>query len=172
VLDRHFADRSSGGYFMTADDASDLIVRSRHAHDGAVPAANGTLAGVFWRLWLLTGESSWRDKARRQVASFAGELRTNFFPLTTLLNNYDFMESAVELVLVGDRDQPGTEALRRAIFSRSLPNKVVRLQAPQAVLPADHPAAGKGLVGGKPALYVCRNMTCQPPITDPLALDL
>ena len=28
-------------------------------------------------------------------------------------------------------------------------------------------AAGKGLVDGKPALYVCRNMTCEAPVIDP-----
>jgi uncharacterized protein YyaL (SSP411 family) len=172
VLDRHFADAGAGGYFITADDASDLIVRTKHAHDNAAPAGNGTLVGVFVRLWLLSGEQTWRDKAERQVAAFAGELQTNFFPLMTLLNNYELLQSAIELVIVGERSDPRTEALRRAAHARSLPNKIVRLVSPQASLPADHPAAGKGLVDGKPALYVCRNMTCQPPITDPLALDL
>ena len=31
---------------MTADDAADLIVRSKHCHDNAAPAGNGTLVGV------------------------------------------------------------------------------------------------------------------------------
>jgi uncharacterized protein YyaL (SSP411 family) len=172
VLDSHFADTEAGGYFITADDAADLIVRTKHAHDNASPAGNGTLVGVFARLWLLTGEPTWRDKAERQVAAFAGELQTNFFPLMTVLNNYELLQSATELVIVGDPADSGTEALRRAVHAQSLPNKVVRLVPPQALLPAQHPAAGKGLVDGKPALYVCRNMTCQPPITDPLALDL
>ncbi|MBV8187412.1 MAG: thioredoxin domain-containing protein, partial [Alphaproteobacteria bacterium] len=172
ALDRHFADSEAGGYFITADDAADLIVRTKHAHDNAAPAGNGTLVGVFAKLWVLTGEAAWRDKAERQVAAFAGELQTNFFPLMTLLNSYDLLQSAVELVIVGDRTDPRTESLLRAVHARSLPNKVVRLLPPQASLPAGHPAAGKGLLDGEPALYVCHDMTCQPPITDPLALDL
>ena len=40
----------------------------------------------------------------------------------------------------------------------------------QAALPAGHPAAGKGLVRGKPAAYVCRGQTCSLPITEPEAL--
>ena len=46
VLDRHFADKAAGGYFITADDAADLIVRNKHCHDNAVPSGNGTLPGT------------------------------------------------------------------------------------------------------------------------------
>jgi uncharacterized protein YyaL (SSP411 family) len=172
ILDRHFADPDAGGYFITADDAADLIVRNKHCHDNAVPPGNATLIGVFTRLWVLTGEQAWHDKAERQVAAFAGELEGNFFPLMTLLNNYELLQAAIELVIMGEPTQAATEALRRAVYGKSLPDKVVRRLAPQASLPVDHPAAGKGLVGGKPALYVCRNMACQPPVTDPAALVL
>lgn len=172
VLDRHFADDANGGYFMTADDAADLIVRSKHCHDNAAPAGNGTLVGVFARLWILTGEARWHDKARRQVAAFAGELESNFFPLMTLLNGYETLQSAVELVIVGELESPQTEALRRAIYDRSLPGKIVRRLSPADSLPPSHPAAGKGLVGGRPALYVCRNLSCEAPVTDPAAIAL
>ena len=102
-----------------------------------------------------------------KIAAFAGELEGNFFPLMTLLNGYETLQSAVELVLVGDPAASQTEALRRAIYGKSLPDKVVRRLSPDVSLPANHPAAGKGLVSGAPALYVCRNMACEAPITDP-----
>jgi len=172
VLDRHFADPSGGGYFITADDAADLIVRNKHCHDNAVPSGNGTLVGAFARLWVLTGDDAWHDKARRQIAAFAGELQGNFFPLMTLLNGFESLQDATELVIVGDAADPATEALRRAVYGKSLPNKVVRLLSPDTSLPAGHPAAGKGLVGAAPALYVCRNMTCEAPVTDPAAFSL
>ncbi len=172
VLDRHFADASAGGYFTTADDAADLIVRSKHCHDNAVPPGNATLAGVFARLWVLTGEEAWHDKAEHQVAAFAGELQGNFFPLMTLLNGYETLQNASELVIVGDPALPATEALRRAVYAKSLPNKIVRRVAPDTALPSAHPAAGKGLVGGRPALYVCRDMSCQAPVVDPQQVEL
>ena len=172
VLDRHFADTGAGGYFITADDAADLIVRSKHCHDNAAPAGNATLVGVFARLWALSGEQAWRDKAERQVAAFAGELQGNFFPLMTLLNGYETLRNATELVIVGDPAQPATEALRRTVYAKSLPNKVVRRLTPGTTLPANHPAAGKGLVDGRPALYVCRDMSCQAPIIDPKQVEL
>ena len=166
VLDRHFADDAAGGYFITADDAADLIVRTKHCHDNAAPAGNGTLLGVFARLWVLDGDDAWRGKAERQLAAFAGELEGNFFPLMTLLNGYETLQSATELVIVGDLASANTEALRRAVYVQSLPNKIVRRLSPDAALPAHHPAAGKGLVGGRPALYVCHGMSCRAPIID------
>ncbi|SKA27676.1 hypothetical protein SAMN02745126_04688 [Enhydrobacter aerosaccus] len=172
VLDRHFADPQAGGYFITADDAADLIVRNKHCHDNAVPSGNGTLVGVFARLWILTADVVWREKAERQVEAFAGELQGNFFPLMTFLNGYETLHGATELVLVGAPGDPATEALRRAIYHKSLPNKIVRRLAPDALLPPDHPAAGKGLVNGKPALYVCRDMSCEAPVTEPSQFSL
>jgi uncharacterized protein len=82
------------------------------------------------------------------------------------------LQRATELVIVGAPTDPATEVLRRAVYAKSLPNKIVRRLAPDTTLPAIHPAAGKGLVEGKPALYVCRNMTCEPPVTDPAALSV
>src|SRR5262249_15132819 len=146
VIDRRFADSSAGGCFITADDAADLIVRNKHCHDNAVPSGNALLVGVFARLWVLTGDQSWHDKATRQVAAFAGELDTNFFPLMTLLNNYELLQRATELVIVGDLASPACEALRRAVYARSSPNKIVCRLAPNDSLPANHPASGKGLV--------------------------
>ena len=167
VLDRHFADDAAGGYFITADDAADLIVRTKHCHDNASPAGNGTLLGVFARLWVLDGADTWRDKAERQFAAFAGELEGNFFPLMTLLNGYETLQGATEL---GDRGRPGSRPIPKRYVEQSivqsLPNKIVRRLAPDAALPTHHPAAGKGLVGGKPALYVCHGMSCRAPIID------
>ena len=172
LLDRHFADAANGGYFITADDATDLIVRGKHAHDNATPSGNGVLVGVFARLWVLSGDDAWYDKAQRLVAAFAGELQSNFLPLMSLLNGYETLQQASEMVIVGDPASPATEALRRALYSKSLPNKVVRRLAPDTPLHSSHPAAGKGLVDGKPALYVCRNMSCEAPVTDPDSLRL
>ncbi len=70
-------------------------------------------------------------------------------------------------MIVGDPAAAATEALRRAVYARSLPDKIVRRLSPSTPLPAHHPAAGKGLVDGQPALYVCRNMSCEAPVTDP-----
>jgi uncharacterized protein YyaL (SSP411 family) len=166
VLDRHYWDPASGGYFFTADDTADLIQRSKHAQDNAVPPGNAILVGVLTRLYLITGKDDYRARAAAIVAAFAGELGRNFFPLATLINQNEFMLNPLQVVLVGDPSSADLGALRRAVLDRSLPNLVLQQVAPGAKLPPHHPAAGKQSVAGKATAFVCRGQTCSLPITD------
>jgi uncharacterized protein len=170
LLDAHFWDQQSGGYFMTADDVKDVIQRPKSAGDNATPNGNGAMVGVLARLYHLTGDDRYRDRATALVAAFSGELNRNFFPLATLINNSDFLENALQIVVVGPPEADATRALIGAVHERSLPNRLLQAVAPGAQLPERHPAAGKGMVDGKPAAYVCKGQTCGLPVTHPKGL--
>jgi uncharacterized protein YyaL (SSP411 family) len=170
VLDRHYWDGNGGGYFFTADDGERLPVRAKSAADGAVPSGNGTMAGVLARLYLLTGEDAWRARAEAVITAFSGELAHNFFPLATLLNAVGLLSDGCQVVVVGERGDPATEALVDAVRTGPSPDRVTNIVAPGTELPETHPAHGKGLVRGRPAGYVCRAQACSPPVTEPDAL--
>ena len=104
------------------------------------------------------------------LESFAGELAQNFFPLATLLNAFETLCAAVQVVIVGNRGTAATEALVRAAYGVSAPNRVLSVIDPDAALPDGHPAAGKGQQDGKPTAYVCIGTTCSLPLTEPGAL--
>jgi len=165
VLDRDFWDPAEGGYFFAASDTVGLIARPKTAADSAIPAGNGTLVGVLTRLAILTGEDAYRRRAEAIVSTFSGELRRNFFPLATLLNNVELLNRPLQIVLFGE-----DSGLRRAIYGTSLPNRVVFRLSTDDGLPPGHPAAGKGLVNGKPTAYVCDGPVCSLPLTDREAL--
>jgi uncharacterized protein len=166
VLDRHYWDAAAGGYYFAAEDTGGLITRPKTAADSAVPAGNGTLIGVLSRLAILTGDDFYRQRAEAILETFSGELARNFFPLATLLNNVELLMKPLQVVLVGRPGIAEFDALRRAVYDVSLPNRVVVALSPEKSLPAGHPAAGKGLVGGKPAAYVCEGPVCSLAISD------
>lgn len=170
VCERHFRDKDGGGYFLAADDATDLIVRPRNAHDNAVPSGNGTLLGVLARLWYLTGDDAYRQSADSLIAAFSGELSRNFFPLGTYINNAELLHRAVQVVIAGDPAAADFQALRAATLSVCEPNLILTPVADGTALPDGHPAAGKGPVDGRAAAYVCRDMRCSLPVTDPADL--
>ena len=168
VANRDYWDATNGGYFFTAADAEALIVRTKTVHDNATPAGNALMLEVLARLYALTGTATHAQRAQDLATAFAGELGRNFFPLATYLNGVELLRSAVQVVVVGDG--AAAEALSRAVLDLSLPNRILLRLADPAGLPPGHPAAGKTTLDGQAAAYVCRDMTCRPPVADPDAL--
>ena len=74
ILDAHYWDKEAGGYFYSPDGGEKLIARSKSAHDNATPAGNGTLVGVLARLYHLTAEDSYLQRASALVRAFSGEI--------------------------------------------------------------------------------------------------
>jgi uncharacterized protein len=170
LLDQYYWDSESGGYFFAAGDTGSLVARPKTAADSAVPAGNGTLIGVLAQLAMLTGEEAYLGRAEAILETFSGEIGRNFFPLATLLNNVEVLIKPVQIVLAGQSGTPTFEALRRAVYEVSLPNRVVFYLSQEGSLPSSHPAFGKGPVDGKPAAYVCEGAVCSLPVTDPQTL--
>ncbi len=168
-VEAHHGD-GAGAYYFSADDTTDILLRSRTASDHAVPSGNGTLVGVFARLFYLTGDPAYRLRAEALVKAFSGELAKNFFPLATLLNNVDLLNAATQVVIVGPAGGPETQGLCRAVHGCSVPNLVLTVVEPGAALPAGHPAAGKTAIKTAAAAFVCHGPTCSLPIASPTGL--
>ena len=154
---KHFADPVGGGYFLTADDAETLIVRTKTVYDNATPAGKRPPP---WRVRPPVPPSPRRpcglERAEALIQAFAGELARNFFPMSTWLNHVELLHRAVQVVVVGPPDAPETRALTRAALDRSLPNRLLVRIGPGVRLPETHPAAGKTALDGRPTAYLCQ----------------
>jgi uncharacterized protein YyaL (SSP411 family) len=170
VADRHYWDSASGGYFLSADDTTDVIHRAKTVHDNATPNGNGTMAEVLARLYYVTGNAAYRTRAEELMRTFTSDKVQALVGSPSLLMGYEVLESAVQTVIVGAPGDARTQALREAAFTASQPNRVLIQLPPGATLPPGHPAAGKGLVDGRPTAYVCVGPTCGLPVTEPEAL--
>ena len=96
------------------------------------PAGNGTMVGVLARLFHVTGDEAWHQRAEAPGQAFSGELSRNFFPLSTLLNNTELLYSAIQLVIVGEPGAADTEALLDTVRHTSAPNLVMTILSPDA----------------------------------------
>jgi uncharacterized protein YyaL (SSP411 family) len=167
VLDRHYWDAESGGYYFTADDTDDVILRAKNALDQATPSGNGTLAGVLTKLYFLSGEDRHRDRAEATIATFTGEIERTGSSLATLLGACELLQDPLQVVVIGRRGEADCEVLVAAVFGACLPNRVFQVVDPGQSLPDHHPAAGHGQIEGKATAYVCRALSCSPPVSDP-----
>jgi uncharacterized protein len=166
TTERHYWDCQSGGYFLTAADGEGLIARMKNANDGSLPSGNGTMLGVLARLHMLTGKPDYRRRAEAIAAAFSGRDPKNDWAHATLLSENEMLSRAIQIVLIGGRDHAAMALLRRIVFDSCLPNRFVLHIAPNAVLPAHHPAAGKTALEGQPTAYVCVGTSCSLPVCD------
>ncbi len=122
------------------------------------------------RLFYLTGEAAYRDRAEATVKAFAGDARQRGFGMPTLLNANETLQAGLQVVVVGAPDDEKTAALVRAVYGQSLPDRVLQTVVDTDALPAGHPAKGKRAERGRAVAFVCRAQTCSLPIADPAGL--
>ena len=166
-----FAD-PKGGYFSTEEGASDILFRMKEDHDGAEPSANSVAAMNLARLARIFDRKEFQHSAARIVGAFHPALDRMAAALPQMLAALDAsITEPMQIVVAGQRGQPETAKLLSVIRSRYIPNKVVLLAdggEGQDWL-TQHIEALRliGPVQGKSAAYVCRNFTCDLPITEP-----
>jgi hypothetical protein len=170
-----FWDASGGGFFYTSTRHPNLIARAKPVFDGAEPSPNAVAASLLTRLARLTGNNGFEDKARRTVDAnlpLAARMPSAFLSLIDCAARRQL--APVEVALVGPPEREDTRALIGALHRQFLPNKIVALTdgSPESTYAgiAIPFLQGKEAVGNAATAYVCRDFSCQPPVTDPEAL--
>ena len=162
AFDAHYGDAETGAYYLTSDDAGDLIVRPHSTVDDAIPNLNAIAAGNLVRLAALTGDHAWREKADRLIEGILSANARNLFGHVALLNALDLRLRTAEIVITGTDDALVQAALKLPYLDR------IVLRAPSAdALPAAHPAQEKLKAVQGSAAFVCVGETCSLPVTAP-----
>ena len=89
TLDAKFWDEARGGYYFTAHDAEQLIIRTRMIFDQPAPSSNGAMIAVLTRLALITGENDYGMRAQTMLQAFAGEFARNWISCGEYLNGFE-----------------------------------------------------------------------------------
>ncbi len=175
-LNRHhlakFWDREKGGFFFTGEGGEPLLVRRKTVYDGAVPSANSVAMLNLLRLSRMTGNTEWEEAAARLARSLGASLSKQPSAHTQLLSAVDFsLGPAFEVVVVGEKGRPDTEAMLQSLNRSFLPQCVVIFVPAGESQPAIHRLAPftipmQGLNQAATA-YVCSNHSCRKPTTDP-----
>jgi uncharacterized protein YyaL (SSP411 family) len=154
---------AADGLYFTPQDGESLVHRPRAPYDNAWPSGASTSAFALARLAELTGETRYQDRADEIFRMYGEAAAQNPFGFSHFLAAFEFVRRGpIEVVLAGDRAMaaPLVEAVHRSYH----PARVLAF--------ADDVPIGQGRVpvDGRPAAYVCRNRTCDAPVTAPEAL--
>ncbi|HEX3256088.1 MAG TPA: thioredoxin domain-containing protein [Gaiellaceae bacterium] len=151
-----FADAERGGWFVGHEG---LVARRKEFDDHPTPSGNSMMAYVMLRLARIWGSEEFERTAVsvfRLVRPLLERAPSAFGHMLCALDLH--FSPPREVAVVGE-----SEELRRAALAGFRPNTVFAF-APE---PTDEVPllAGKPLVGGRPAAYVCERFACQTPVT-------
>jgi hypothetical protein len=155
-----FADDERGGFFDTAIDHEQLVVRRKSLEDNPIPSGNSSAAFGLLRLAALTGEHDYEERAVRVFRLLHEVAARHPQAFAHLLQAVDFHFAPVkEVAIVG----PEADALARVVRSRFRPHLVLAGGEPDGV----------PLMEGRtqPGAYVCENFTCKRPVTQAAELE-
>ena len=174
VCDAHFWDKADGGYFLSADDATDLMARTRNAFDNATPSGNGTMVENLARLYYYTGDEAFHQKADTIVDIFTRYPPEHYINMPSVLMGFELLARAVQVVVIGKADDPARQRLVQAAARAGIAQMVLMQIEPGMNLPSHHAAAGKTMMDAdglpRATAYVCIGQTCGLPVTDADAL--
>ncbi|MBI3602098.1 MAG: thioredoxin domain-containing protein [Candidatus Omnitrophica bacterium] len=153
---RLFEDQDRGGFFLTACDAPQLIIRPKDIYDGAIPSGNSVGAYTLVRLHVLTLEDRWILAAEGIFKVFAASIEKTPSAFSFVLCALDFyLGPSLSIVLEGQRDDSALVQMSRVVYKHFIPNKSAVLRLSPLPLTA----------------HVCRGTSCQKPTRDMAELE-
>ncbi|MCX9082074.1 MAG: thioredoxin domain-containing protein [Candidatus Methanoperedens sp.] len=166
----HFWDNREGGFFMTSEDAGNILVRKKDIYDGAVPSGNSVAMLNLVRLGRIKADPELERKAEAIGQAFSRIIEKGPVGFTMLMSALDFaLGPSQEIVIAGDLHAVDTKDMLKALRKEFIPNKVVIFR-PDGESEITHISEyTKNLPGrkGKATAYVCRNFNCALPETEP-----
>jgi uncharacterized protein YyaL (SSP411 family) len=155
-----FGDADRGGFFLSPADGDPRVPRVKELQDSPTPSGNAMLAHVLLRLARIWGD----DELERQAVAVFRLVepalgRAPGFFAWALCGIDIWLSPPREIAIVGSVDAP----VSRAALEPFRPSTVVAV-GPSEEVPL---LAGKSLVDGRSAVYLCERFVCRAPVTDP-----
>jgi uncharacterized protein YyaL (SSP411 family) len=177
MIDRFF-DPVSGGFFDTAASGTEkslgvLGTRRKPFQDSPTPAGNSVAAIALLRLYALTNQAGYREKAEATLelpAALVGKF--GIFAASYAIAAVHLLSPHTQVVIVGnDAVADQLRAVATGFFA--LPKTVLQMEGSKIVPENLPPALAETiphlpvLKEGKSAAVVCSGFSCQPPVVDP-----
>ncbi len=119
-------DKIAGGFFLTGADQEKLLARDKPSYDGAEPSGNSVALLDLLRLYELTTNETYKERADRAVKAFGKTLQSSPTSLSEMLLALDFMADVPkEIVIVTPTRRADAAPLLAKLREVFVPNAVL-----------------------------------------------
>ena len=178
-LETSFGDSANGGYFLSATHHEQLLLRDKSNYDGATPSPSSVAAMTWLRLYALTDDDRYRQRAETTVRAFAQTLARHPSALGEMMLALDWsIDAAQELVIVVPEGRgvlaESARPLLNVLQQHFVPNMVL-VVATESIIDSELSKRipwlhDKRMHNGQATAYLCERGTCQLPTSDPRQL--
>ena len=168
AINEWFWSDETGAFFDTARDHEALVTRPRDVTDNAIPSGSSLTAELLTRLGEIMQDAELTRRGRWVAETLAEPTAQHPQAFGHLLGVADTIANgAVELAIMGEPSDDRFIALLGETRERYVPALALAGGSPGPE------TNGIGLLdqrearGGVPTAYVCRNYTCDEPVTEP-----
>ncbi len=173
IVTHFYEDTRNGGFFMSASDQENVLVREKPVFDDALPSGNSIQIMNLLRLAQFTTNEQYRKRAEKALKFFSNALNADptAFPELLLAVDY-YLDTSKEIVIVTPRGNKASAAsLLSAFRGEFVPNRIIVVVAEgeeQSSMATIVPLVrGKRALEGKATAYLCENRNCRLPVSDP-----
>ena len=160
----NFSDVTTDFFFYTNIGQKDVVVRKKEVYDGAQPSGNAVMADNLYRLGFYFDEDEWREKSSRMIGSLGNAIvryPTSFGSWACLL--LEMTAGTNEIAVIATEPHN----ILSQVLNEYIPHKII--------MSAKEGSNSFPLLSGKEksngvALYLCRDYTCENPVSSITAL--
>jgi uncharacterized protein YyaL (SSP411 family) len=156
---QYFWDTSQHLFYFTSEQQKDILLRKKDLYDSATPSSNSTMAKNLWRLGHFFERNDYKQLVIKMLSSVQASVEkypSSFSKWASVFLNV--IHPTSEIAILGENAFAQAEKLQKHF----LPNII--LIASQ-VADDSLPLLKDRFVEGKTLFYLCRNASCQMPVT-------
>jgi uncharacterized protein len=170
---KHFWDASTGSLFLTSDDNEQLITRTKNFYDLAIPSGNSVAAYSLLRLFKITQNKDYFQKAEEIIKAASRAALNNPFGFGHLLITMSMYlnNSPTEVIIIKRHSEESSYQMSSWLNKQFLPDginivindigELEKLQKYPLFSGRNMPSSSKN----KPEVaFVCKNSACSLPV--------
>jgi uncharacterized protein YyaL (SSP411 family) len=158
-----FWDPANGGFFFTGREHESLVARNKDFFDNATPSGNSVACDVLLRMAAVLDRPDYRQKAETTFQAISDLVQQYGAGLGRMISAIDFYVGPSREVAIAGDPNDFLRILRQHYHPRTV---VASGPETSAALLNNRPA-----IGGLPTAYVCENLSCRQPVTDPAQFE-
>ncbi|MFC2115136.1 thioredoxin domain-containing protein [Bacteroidota bacterium] len=155
----HFYDESSGMFFYNHNEHANLIARNMEVPDNVIPGSNSEMARNLFTLSHYFYDEAYLQKAKQMLSNVDEDLHKNIYYFTNwAILELNFLSMPYELAILGNDHS----SMRKMLDEHFLPDVLFSGGKKEGDLELHR----NKLISGQTTIYVCRDKSCQLPVTE------